>query len=54
MSDTSFIFKKWERRISYYALMKLEEEKVCMLETTWASARSKGVRVALATTFGGG
>jgi hypothetical protein len=54
MSGTGFIFKKWESRIPYYALMKLEEEKICTLETTWASARSKGVRVALATTFGGG
>lgn len=54
MSDTGFIFKKWESRIPYYALMKLEEEKICVLETTWGSARSKGVRVALSTTFGGG
>ena len=54
MSDPGFIFKKWESRIPYYALMKLEEEKICALETTWGSVRSKGVRVALATTFGGG
>ena len=54
MSDPGFIFKKWENRIPYYALMKLKEEKICALETTWGSARSKGVRVALATTFGSG
>ena len=54
MSNSGFIFKKWESRIPYYALMKLEEEKICALETTWGSARSKGVRVALATTFGSG
>ena len=34
--------------------MKLEEEKICVLENTWGAARSKGIRVALATTFGGG
>ena len=54
MSDSGFIFKKWDRRIPYYALMKLEEEKICALETTWGAARSKGIRVALTTTFGGG
>ncbi len=54
MNDPGFIFKKWESRIPYYALMKLEEEKICALETTWVSARSKGVRVGLITTFGGG
>ncbi len=54
MSNTGFIFQKWESRIPYYALMKLEEEKICALETTWGSARTKGVRVALLTTFGAG
>ena len=54
MSDAGFIFKKWESRIPYYALMKLEEEKICVLETTWGATRSKGVRVALTTTFGVG
>lgn len=54
MTDSSFIFKKWENRVPYYALMKLEEEKICALETTWGAARSKGVRVALVTTLGGG
>lgn len=54
MSNTGFIFKKWESRISYYALMKLEQEKICVLETTWGSVKSKGVRVALTTTFGDG
>ena len=54
MNDPGFIFKKWESRIPYYALMKLEEEKICALETTWGATRSKGVRVALTTTFGGG
>ena len=34
--------------------MKLEEEKICALETTWGAARSKGVRAALTATFGGG
>ncbi len=53
-SDSGFIFKKWESRIPYYALMKLEEEKICALEATWGAARSKGVGVALVTTFGGG
>jgi hypothetical protein len=54
MTDSGFIFKKWERRVPYYALMKLEEEKICALEATWGSVRSKGVRVALGTTFGSG
>ena len=54
MTDSTFIFKKWENRAPYYALMKLEEEKICALETTWGAARSKGIRVALATTFVGG
>lgn len=34
--------------------MKLEEEKICALEVTWTSARSKGVRTAMTVTFGGG
>lgn len=54
MSDSVFIFKKWETRVPYYVLMKLEEEKICTLESTWRAARSKSIRVALATTFGGG
>lgn len=49
MKDPSFIFQKWEERVPYYALMKLEA-----LEITWASARSKGVRTAMSITFGGG
>ena len=35
-------------------LMKLEEEKICALEQTWGAAISKGIRIALATTFDGG
>jgi hypothetical protein len=54
MTDSGFIFQKWERRVPYYALMKLEEEKICALEATWGSVRSKGVRVALGNTFGSG
>jgi hypothetical protein len=34
--------------------MKLEEKQLCTLEATWGATRSKGVRVALATTFGSG
>jgi hypothetical protein len=34
--------------------MKLDEVKICALEDTWSSVRSKGVRVALLTTFGAG
>lgn len=34
MSDSAFIFKKWETRVPYYALMKLDEEKICALENT--------------------
>ena len=54
MGDFAFLFKKWESRIPYYALMKMEEEKICVLEETWGAARSKGIRVALGATFGGG
>lgn len=54
MSDSAFIFKKWETRVPYYALMKLEEEKICTLESVWGAAISKSIGVALATTFGGG
>jgi hypothetical protein len=54
MDDSTFIFKKWETRLPYYALMKLEEEKICALENTWGATRSKGIRFALCTTFGGG
>ena len=41
MNDSGFVFKEWERRIPYYALMKMEEEKICALEL-------------LEVTFGGG
>jgi hypothetical protein len=54
MDDSTFIFKKWDNRLSYYALMKLEEDKICVLEHTWGVARSKGIRFALCTTFGSG
>ena len=54
MSDAAFIFQKWENRLPYYALMKMDEDKICALEVTWGSARKKGVRVALVATFGGG
>lgn len=54
MGDSAFIFKKWENRIPYYALMKMEEKKICVLEQTWGATRSKGIRVALTITFGGG
>jgi len=54
MNDSAFIFKKWESRVPYYALMKMDEEKICALESTWGSARKKGVRAALVATFGGG
>ena len=52
MTDSSvFIFQKWESHVPYYALMKLEKEKICALEV---AARSKGVRAALVAAFGGG
>jgi len=54
MDDSTFIFKKWENRLPYYALMQLEEEKICILENTWGAARSKGIRFALCSTFVGG
>ena len=54
MNDPAFIFKKWENRLPYYALMKMDEDKICALEVTWGSARKKGVRAALVATFGGG
>ena len=54
MNDPGFIFKKWENRLPYYALMKMDEDKLCALEVTWGSARKKGVRAALVATFGGG
>jgi hypothetical protein len=54
MSNSGFIFQQWETRAPFYALMKLEEEKICALETTWAATRSKGIRVAMSATFGGG
>ena len=52
--SNGFIFKQWERRISYYALIKLYEAQIRAFEITWRSTRSKGVRVALVTTFGDG
>lgn len=51
MNDPAFIFQKWENRLPYYALMKMDEDKICMLEVTWGSARKKGVLAALADTF---
>ena len=36
------------------SLLCLNEGQICTLETIWRSIRSKGVRVALVTTFGGG
>ena len=54
MNEAGFVFQKWENRLPYYALMKMDEDKICALEVTWGSARKKGVRAALATTFGGG
>ena len=54
MSDTAFIFKKWENRLPCYALMNMDEDKICALEVTWGAARKKGVRAALVATFGGG
>ena len=54
MNEAGFVFQKWENRLPYYALMKMDEDKICALEVTWESARKKGVRAALATTFGGG
>jgi hypothetical protein len=50
----TFIFKQWENRVPYFALMKLEESKICLLEKTWGKTRKKGLRVALAATLGGG
>ena len=54
MNEAGFVFQKWENRIPYYALMKMDEDKICALEVTWGSARKKGVRAALVATFGGG
>lgn len=54
MNEAGFVFQKWENRLPYYALMKMDEDKICALEVTWGSARKKGVRAALVTTFGGG
>ena len=54
MNDPTFIFQKWENRLPYYALMKMDKDKICALEVTWGSARKKGVRAALAATFVGG
>lgn len=47
MSDSGFGFQKWENRLPYYALMKMDEDKLCALEVTWESAKKKGVRAAL-------
>jgi hypothetical protein len=54
MNDPAFIFQKWENRLPYYALMKMDEDKICALEVTWGSVRKKGVRAALVATFGVG
>jgi hypothetical protein len=54
LEKLAFIFKKWENRVPYYALMKLDEEKICALEVTYGAARQKGVRTALVATFGDG
>ena len=54
MNESGFVFQKWENRLPYYALMKMDEDKICALEVTWGSARKKGVRAALVATFGGG
>ena len=54
MNNPAFIFQKWENRLPYYALMKMDEDKICALEVTWGSARKKGVRAALVATFVGG
>lgn len=54
MSNSAFIFQQWENRIPYYVLQNMEEEQLCALEATWAATRSKGIRVAMTTTFGGG
>ena len=43
-----------ERAHFYYALMKLEEEKICALEVIWTGVSSREVRAALTATFGGG
>lgn len=53
-NQPAFIFNKWESRIPYYPLMNFDEQKICIFEQTWAATRSKGIRVALASTFGGG
>ena len=54
MTNSAFILKKWENRVPYYALMKLEEEKICALEATWEASRTKGINAALTATFVGG
>jgi len=54
LSRIGFFLNEWENRSPYYALMKLDERKICTLETTWASARSKVVRSALTIILGGG
>ena len=54
MDQAAFAFQKWEDRAPYYALMRMDEDKICALERTWGCARKKGVRYSLAATFGGG
>ena len=54
MNEAGFVFQKWENRLFYYALMKMDEDKICVLEVTWESVKKKSVRAVLLTTFGGG
>ena len=54
MSNSAFIWQKWETQFPYYALMKLDEERICTLKNTWGSLGNKGVRIALTGTFGAG
>ena len=34
MNKPAFVFKKWDHRIPYYALMKMDEGKIYALELT--------------------
>jgi len=34
MNDSAFIFKKWENRLPYYSIMKMDEKKISALEVT--------------------
>jgi hypothetical protein len=33
-NNSEFMFEQWENRLPYYALMKVDEDKVCALELT--------------------